>query len=249
MISKLKLSYPAEMIKDKLKFNQQMMVKFYSPSIESIIKHCRTIFASPHGRDITDIIMVGGFAESKIMQSLVRETFPDRSIIVPQEAGLIVLKGAVIYGHCPRIVSCRIASKTIGVRNLRFFLGESDPEEKKEMINGVPYCKDIFHKLCEADAEVMIGETVTHEVYPLRPDMTEMTLNLFQTDDKNPIYTTDAGCTEIGKIKVEMPNISKGMERRVDVSLIFGDTELIVEGLDTETGKKSPCVHLDLLHH
>jgi hypothetical protein len=33
--------------------------------------------------------------------------------------------------------------------------------------------------------------------------MTEMTLNLFQTDDKNPIYTTDAGCTEIGKIRVE----------------------------------------------
>jgi hypothetical protein len=56
--------------------------------------------------------MVGGFAESKIMQSLVRKAFLDRSIIVPQEAGLVVLKGAVIYGHCPRIVSCRIASKT-----------------------------------------------------------------------------------------------------------------------------------------
>jgi hypothetical protein len=37
MISKLKLSNPAEIIKDKLKFNQQMMVKFYSPSIENII--------------------------------------------------------------------------------------------------------------------------------------------------------------------------------------------------------------------
>jgi hypothetical protein len=112
----------------------------------------------------------------------------------------------------------------------------------------VPYCKDIFHKLCEADDEFMIGEIVTHEFYPLRPDMTEMTLNLFQTDDKNPIYTTDAGCTEIGKIKVEMPNISKGMERQVNVSLIFGDTELIVEGVDKET-EKSTRVHLDLLHH
>lgn len=248
MISKLKLSNPAEMVKDKLKFNQQMMVKFYSPSIENIIQHCRTVFASSHGRDITDIIMVGGFAESKIMQLLVRQAFPDRSIIVPQEAGLVVLKGAVIYGHCPRIVSCRIASKTIGVRHLRYFLQGSDPGEKKEIINGVPYCKDIFHKLCEADDEFMIGETVTHEVYPLRPDMTEMTLNLFQTDDKNPIYTTDVGCTEIGKLKVEMPNISKGMERQVNVCLIFGDTELIVEGVDKETGK-STRVHLDLLHH
>jgi hypothetical protein len=248
MISKLQLSNPAEMVKEKLKFNQQVMVKFYSPSIENIIQHCRTVFASSHDRDITDIIMVGGFAESKIMQSLVHKAFLNRSIIVPQEAGLVVLKGAVIYGHCPRIVSCRIASKTIGVRNLRYFLQGSDPGEKKEIINGVPYCKDIFHKLCEADDEFMIGETVTHEVYPLRPDMTEMTLNLFQTDDKNPIYTTDAGCTEIGKIKVEMPNISKGMERQVNVSLIFGDTELIVKGVDKETGK-STCAHLDLLHH
>ncbi|XP_071125378.1 heat shock 70 kDa protein 12A-like [Mytilus edulis] len=237
-----------EMKKDKLKFPKEVMGNFFSACIQSITEHCRTVLELAGANMVQDIIMVGGFAESTIMQLCVKKAFPTKNIVIPPEAGLVVLKGAVLYGHHPRIVSCRVASKTIGLRNLRYFMKETDPEEKKMMEGGVPYCKDIFHILCEAGSEFMLGETVTHDVFPLRPNMTEMTLNLYQTNERNPTYTTDKGCEEIGKIRVEMPDTSKGMDRQVIVSLTFGDTELIVEGKDNETGR-SADVHLDLLKH
>lgn len=247
-VANLPLTSKAEMKNDKLKFAKEMMVSFFSPCIKSIIEHCKAVLERVDTSKIQDIIMVGGFAESQIMQLLIQEAFPDKNIIIPPEAGLVVLKGAVLYGHHPRIVSCRVASKTIGIRNLRYFMKEMDPEDKKVIEGGVPYCKDIFHTLCEAGSEFMLGETVAHDVFPLRPNMKEMTLNLYQTNEKDPKYTTDEGCEEIGKIRVEMPDTSKGMDRQVIVSLTFGDTELIVEGKDNETGR-SADVHLDLLQH
>lgn len=43
--------------------------------------------------------MVGGFSESPITLDVVKNAFPTKRVIVPEEAGLAVLKGAVLFGH------------------------------------------------------------------------------------------------------------------------------------------------------
>jgi hypothetical protein len=43
--------------------------------------------------------MVGGFSESTILQEHIKKGFPDKNLFIPKEAGLAVLKGAVIFGH------------------------------------------------------------------------------------------------------------------------------------------------------
>lgn len=45
--------------------------------------------------------MVGGFSESPFMQAAFLNAFSDKRVIVPEEAGLAVLKGAVMFGHEP----------------------------------------------------------------------------------------------------------------------------------------------------
>ena len=45
--------------------------------------------------------MVGAFSDCPIIQDAVYKAFPDNQIIIPEDAGLSVLKGAVLFGHRP----------------------------------------------------------------------------------------------------------------------------------------------------
>ncbi|CAG2210702.1 unnamed protein product [Mytilus edulis] len=48
---------------------------------------------------VKSIILVGSFSECSLVQETIRKTFSTRNVIVPEDSGLAVLKGAVIYGH------------------------------------------------------------------------------------------------------------------------------------------------------
>jgi hypothetical protein len=61
---------------------------------------------------------------------------PNQTLIIPQEAGLAVLKGAVLFGFEPRIISTRICKATYGVKTNSAFKEGTDPEEKKTIIEG-----------------------------------------------------------------------------------------------------------------
>ena len=43
--------------------------------------------------------MVGGLSECSMIQEAVYKAFPDNQIIIPMDAALSVLKGAVLFGH------------------------------------------------------------------------------------------------------------------------------------------------------
>jgi hypothetical protein len=52
--------------------------------------------------------MVGGFSECSLIQEAVQEAFPDKRIIIPEDAGMSVLKGAVLFGHRPDFIRSRV---------------------------------------------------------------------------------------------------------------------------------------------
>lgn len=49
-------------------------------------------------------MLVGGFSESEVVQSIFKDSFPKNNVLIPMEAGVAVLKGAVIYGFDSSIV-------------------------------------------------------------------------------------------------------------------------------------------------
>lgn len=65
-------------------------------------------------------------------------------MVIPQECGLAVLKGAVIFGHDPDIVAARIVKYTYGVGINTPFNNNNYLESKKKLINGKEYCTDKF---------------------------------------------------------------------------------------------------------
>ena len=56
-----------------------------------------------------------------MLQEAVREAFSELKVIVPQDAGLAVLKGAVLYGHEPKTISARVCKYTYGIKTKRKF--------------------------------------------------------------------------------------------------------------------------------
>ncbi|XP_033742907.1 heat shock 70 kDa protein 12A-like [Pecten maximus] len=218
---------------------------FFEPSVKNIQEHFVKLFKKEETQGVHNVILVGGFSESKIIQEAVKTILTGKRVVIPQDCGLAVLKGAVLYGHNPGIVSARISRFTYGTEVRRYFLKNFDDEKMRDKRHP-DYCKEVFNKLVEKDTLVYVGQTVETEVYPLTPDMTGMTICMYYSDEKDPKYTT--GCHYLGKMLVEMPDTTGGMDRKVVVSLHFGKTELVFEGRD-ETSKKTVSVKLDTLEN
>jgi hypothetical protein len=53
---------------------------------------------------------------TKDLDKRLEEAFPSQRVIVPEDSGLSVLKGAVLFGHKPDFISSRISRFTYGVK-------------------------------------------------------------------------------------------------------------------------------------
>jgi hypothetical protein len=229
---------------EKLYFDLSVTFTMFKPAVESILHHIEELVSDPVTQGLHTIMLVGGFSESKIIERAVKEKFRDYRVVIPQDAGLAVLKGAVLFGQNPLIVSKRVSRFTYGTKQFRYFL-DSDPQELREEIEDVPYCKNVFNVLAKSGETFRVGQKVTTEVSPITPEMTRMPVIFYQSQNPDQKYVDD-NCRELGVLLVDMPDTTGGLDRIVDVSLTFGDTELHVTGTDRSHGEEV-AVKFDLL--
>ena len=127
---------------DKLRMRKELFQSFFKPCSEKIVNHIRELLEEPNVKGtIKIILMVGGFSESENFQEAIRSAFPEFRIVIPQEAGLAVLKGAVVFGHDHTTIDERIAKYTDRIENSELV----DPnntkiEEKRDKNDGKDKC-------------------------------------------------------------------------------------------------------------
>jgi hypothetical protein len=80
------------------------MIKLFTPTIDSIITLMKNTLSNRSTNDLSTILMVGGFSECPLIQDAVQAAFPGKRIIIPEDAGMSVLKGAVLFGHRPGLI-------------------------------------------------------------------------------------------------------------------------------------------------
>ncbi|XP_061164251.1 uncharacterized protein LOC133173280 [Saccostrea echinata] len=211
----------------------------FNPVVNKIKQETEDIIQKLKGQ-IEDIMMVGGFSESKFVYDTIRETFPRIKILRASEAGLAVLKGAVLFGHTPRVISSRRCAFTYGVGLYRFFLQGHDPEHLKCDFGGHGnIC--VFVKLVTIGEEVGIGQTyeINEDIYPVKRGATHMSFKIYRSTEEDPKYV-DKSCLPIGKLTV------KDVTKSVKISLSFGLTQITVTAVNTVTGE-NVIAELDLL--
>ncbi|KAL3878229.1 hypothetical protein ACJMK2_030594 [Sinanodonta woodiana] len=229
---------------DKMKINSDLFRKLFHKCISKITEHIADLLEKPGVKGTSTLLMVGGFSECQLMQDAIKNAFPKAKVIIPNEAGLVVLKGAVLFGHRPQLISSRIAKYTYGINISPPFDPTKHPQEKRVSVGGNERCKDVFKKYIEVGESVKIGEAKTGKHITIKSNQTEMLLKIYASSEKNPIFVTDSKCEMVGRVVVKLPD--KTDQIRVDVKMMFGETELTVEA-EEETEKAKFVAFFDFL--
>lgn len=208
---------------------------FFKRSIDSIIDHVTEIFQSPNASGVNTILLVGGFAESEIVHFKIKEAFKNKDVIVPNEAGSAVLKGAVIYGHNPMAISARVSPYTYGLHTRRPFNSKEDEERKKTTTKeGKDVVTNAFDKHIEIGETVYIAkELKMHNFYVIDTKNPEVYWNVYRSTEKNPRYC-DENCERIGKLTIHLQGSGSGKRKELGVRMICRGTELQAEATDTD---------------
>jgi len=227
-----------KVVTGKLRIDCEFMRGWFKDSCDNTVLHVRKLFQEPQCAGCKTILLVGGFSESPMIQNALRTGFPDKRLIVPEEAGLAVLKGAVLYGHDPVTIVSRVAKCSYGIRVFRDFIEGTHPRDKKQNIGSRIKCKDVFARHVKKGQELVVGEPQSSQRYtPLEADQLSLVFDIYTSPEEDPEYTTDVGCLHIGQLEVEVPD--KGKDRGVWVKMIFGGTELTVHARNEKSGEES----------
>jgi len=146
----------------------------------------------------------------RLVQAAVKKAFEGRTVIIPDEAGLVVLKGAVEFGHQTRLITSRCVKYTYGYASTRIFDASKHPQEKM-IINSygtkaVDYC---FSKEVEKDTSVDVGKDIASPITSTLSKEHTTYMKIFASTERDPEYVTDPSCSKIGELAENHPGRPK----------------------------------------
>ena len=226
----------------------QVMRELFDPVLNQIITHLSNLFAMENLSGVKYVFLVGGFAESALLQERVKRHFGHSyRIMVPQYASLAVVQGAVMFGQNPEVFHSRVMTASYGIRVHRLFLDGLHPESKKIIVNGIPRCKDIFFKFVKVDEVVTVGEVRRFPGFePLTGDQKRIKIDFYQSEVAEAEFVTDDGVRKVScqGLVLETPEAWK--TRDIEINLSFGGTEIKVTVVNP-TSNKQCTAYLDFL--
>lgn len=174
---------------------------------------------------------------------------PDKyKVLIPIDASVAVVQGAVIFGQKPHVIDSGIMRTTYGLDTNHPFDPNVHHEDKKHVVEGIPWCKDCFDVLVKEEDVVHVGETKRFSNYqPIEKSQTGVSFRFFTSSSAAAKYITDAAVgSSIGQVVVKSPEIWKGSDRRLDICVHFGGTEIKVTAIDMTIGNTATA-YLDFL--
>ena len=227
-----------------LRINHDEATKLFKPVVDNIEEHLASMVQRVNG--LKYIIMVGGFAESNYLESRIKEMFEGQlRVIIPTDARLSVVKGAVLFGQDPNSICERHTVHTVGIGTTQPFI--EDYHDPTYCIHGMAgeddLCDNVFEMFVKADEAVAVGSSVQKSFTPSYERQIEALVDIFFSSKKEVQYTVEEGVWQKGYMLV--PLNGYGLNREVKVSISFGETEFKVTAQDS-TGTEQH-VKLDFL--
>ncbi|XP_032921605.1 heat shock 70 kDa protein 12A [Catharus ustulatus] len=234
-----------------LRMSPDAMNALFKPTIDQIVQHLSEVFDKPEVTNVKFLFLVGGFAESPLLQQAVQSTFGSRCrVIIPQDVGLTILKGAVLFGLDPAVIKVRRSPLTYGVGVLNRFVEGKHPAEKLLVKDGTRWCTDVFDKFISADQSVALGETVTRSYTPAKPSQLVIVINIYSSEQDSVSFITEPGVKKCGTLRLDLTGTDAAVPNRREIKTLmqFGDTEIKAMAVDVATSK-SVKVGIDFLNY
>lgn len=224
-----------EVIRDKIRIEPAFVQSLFKATcdnvaslIQSVLQQCT--HALPN---ISNILLVGGFAECKVIQETMNTNFPNESIVLQEDSSTVVLKGAVLFGYKSDYISCRIARYTYGLRIWPHIDENIHHKKRRVILEGKKYCNNVFSPFMEINTPIPIGHTIEKE-YQSRSQFSCL-CQLYYTESTDVEYTDTGECTLLGEFNMYFSNPDR---KDMKVTFNFGDTEFSMTVLDPETGSE-----------
>jgi hypothetical protein len=213
---------------DKLRIEKVVAKGLFASPIEMLTGHVKKMFEQPEIQEIDAILLVGGFSECDLVTEAFEQSFPGKRLLIPKEAGLAVLRGAVRFGHHLDAFKTRIARFTIGAEKWPVFVEHDHDPARKIKRDGQEHCTDIFHKLIEIGEEIPIAMTHEEESHPAFASQVNSQIVLFSSTNRHVTYTTESGCEKLGSFRIDLPKSESISDKKYTIYYFFGDTEIHV---------------------
>ena len=213
-----------------LRLDGNVVTSLFKPVTDEIVKHIQDLLMEPELQDVEYLFCVGGFNESKFLQEVLQEAFGERfKILLPEEASLVVVKGAILFGQDPDIIGSRVSAKTYGISVAKNFIPFIHDPSRKINAHGRTLCHGLFEKFVIKGQEIPAGFSRTVPLKPIKADAKHAYIRIFSSDDRDSEYVNDKGVEQSGEVSVDWPGF--GLDRRVQVTMTFGGTEIEVEAV------------------
>ncbi|WAR08521.1 HS12B-like protein [Mya arenaria] len=211
---------------DKMRIDAEIIKNMFSMPVQKLVYHVRSILASRQMRNVRSIILVGGFAESPYVQDTIKESFGEKTIVIPQDCGLVVLKGAVVFGHKPSSISSRIARYTYGLELAVPFDKSIHPEEYRLEHKDGDFCDFGFWKAVVVGTSISPGQRVSRIGRPFEDYQDHVKYGIFRSTRPNTILVIEEDCEKIGDVCMELDSSKPSKDNTYDQTFVFGDTEI-----------------------
>ena len=226
---------------DMISIKPEIAKNFFEQTIHDIANHVECLLREEKLNDLKYILMVGGFSKCEVLQQTIREKFERNGIkvLIPSEAQLAIIKGAVLFGHQPTEISKRILKLSYGYSvDPEFVDGYHDSSRIFLHDNGKYYCRSVFEYVATKGTVVSEGESFQSKC--TSKGNKNLRIQLFVTNEPKgtkPKYIDDSDVTKVGKlaIKSDAPSVFA-------VSFEFGGTEIQVKTINLNNGEEAATV-------
>ncbi|XP_052816555.1 heat shock 70 kDa protein 12B-like isoform X1 [Mya arenaria] len=214
---------------DKLRVSADTVRSWFSDSIDQTTHHMISLLSDAKMKGVSTILLVGGYGECKLVHDSVTKKIRNKNIIIPQEAGLAVLKGAVRFGHMPGLVTSRIVKFTYGFAAKVNFDKNIHPIQKKITGSyGEEKVADAFCKVVCVNTEVHIGIPIKVPMKFYLSARAGSVLRIYTSPMPKPVFVTDAKCKKLGEVALGNAKGNSKEENEIEINFLFGETELEV---------------------
>ncbi|VDI52481.1 Hypothetical predicted protein [Mytilus galloprovincialis] len=185
---------------DKMRVDADVMKALFKPTIDNIISLMKEILQNKAASDVSQLLLVGGFSECILIQDAVKRNFKSKKVIIPEEAGLSVLKGAVLFGHRPEYVRSRVMRFSYAF-NLGSWIAENRPHLKRSRVvrynNGLYSCIVKYEFLDNENKHAQVLFSLTKRTSGVSNFKPVLSFRFFLVYKRNRAEDVEPGCSNI----------------------------------------------------